>query len=300
MKQREVEAQLGELARAADELLARSSDLADEAAHGGRRRRLPVSVQRASANRKLAPQNQVVANNGRIRNEPSGPYVVSTYVSIAATCPDTCAFKDGGCYAEAGAAHLTLRGLDAGAQGWPSREVTLLEAREIDALWPTGVPQDGARGGRDMRLHVSGDAADQAGARALGDAAARWTARGGGRVWTYTHRWQTIARAAWGPISVLASCETVQQLENAHELGYAAALVVDCYPAGARPWSSGRFRAIPCPAEAGNGRVTCSSCRLCMDDRRLRDRASVIAFALHGADADIARKRLPVLANRAQ
>lgn len=286
--------EVAELDARADELLKRSRELVDDATRKGPRRlEVPVSIQRASANRKLAPQQQVLARNGRIRNEPVGPFVVSTYVSIVATCPDTCPFRSGGCYAIAGTLHLNGRALDRAAKGWPADEVTLAEARAIDALWSDGVPQDGARGGRDMRLHVAGEVSGPKGARALADAAERWRARRGGAIWTYTHRWRQVRRAAWGSVSVLASCETGADVAEAREAGYAAAVVVPAYPDGPRRFSFEGHTAIPCPAEAG--RMTCSQCRLCMDDRKLFARGLVIAFAAHGADEEIAKVKLPVL-----
>ncbi|HKY50814.1 MAG TPA: hypothetical protein VJP45_06120, partial [Candidatus Limnocylindria bacterium] len=150
---------------------------------------LPVSVQRASSNRKLAPQLQRKFPNGWRRNEPQGPYVTSTYVSIAATCPDSCRFKNNGCYDQAGPAAKHARARDAAADGWSALEVIRAEADAIDRLYPNGVPQDGARGGRDLRLHVGGDVSCSRGAELLGEAARRWRERGGGAVWVYTHRW---------------------------------------------------------------------------------------------------------------
>jgi hypothetical protein len=253
----------------------------------------PVSVQVASANRKLAPQRFVRAKNGRIRNEPIGPFVVSTYVSIAATCPSACPFRDGGCYAVAGASHLTMRRMDRSARGWTPLSVTLAEASELDHLWKGGIPQDGAKGGRDLRLHVGGEVSCRAGARALGDMARRWLARGGGRVWTFTHRWREIPRDVWGPISVLASVESSTDVLEAHARGYAAAIVVDYFPTRKAFVVHPGVRAIPCPAEAGEeGRVTCSSCRLCLDADKLRERGITIAFAAHGSEAEAARSKV--------
>lgn len=296
-----IQRELERITAAAAELERRSAALLE---HNPKERALPVSIQRQSANRKLAPQDRVEANNGRIRNEPIAPFVVSTHVSIQATCPDTCPFKSGGCYAEAGLAHLALRLLDAGAKGWVPREVTLLEARMIDALWAeTGVPQDGARGGRDLRLHVAGEVADAVGATALGEAATRFRQRGGGRVWSYTHRWARIPRSAWGPdVSVLASVEGPEQILHAAAAGYAAAIVVTEL-ADHRVIDLGNgFRGVPCPAE--HGKMTCAQCRLCMQADRLLARKLVIVFVVHGSDSGKVitriykprdRRRLPIV-----
>jgi len=73
---------------------------------------------------------------------------------------------------------------------------------------------------------VGGDVEGEAGARLLAEAADRWRARGGGEVWTYTHRWREVPVGGVGAIAVLASCEDAAQVLEARQLGYAAALVV--------------------------------------------------------------------------
>lgn len=286
------------LARAGeiDDLLARSEELvalatAPMTVQTKRvRDRNMVSVQLASANSKLSPVREEIANSGRTRFVPTGPFVTSTYVSIAATCPSSCPFKSGGCYAIAGASHLTMRKLDESARGWSALSVSLAEARELDATFVRGVPQDGARGGRDLRLHVGGEVSCTEGAAALGASCARWRQRGGGAAWTFTHRWDAIPRAAWGDaISVLASVQSPAELEAANAAGYVGAITVDRFP-GKRVFElAPGLRAIPCPSEASGGKVTCVQCRLCLDDAALRRRGLAIAFAVHGADAELAR-----------
>lgn len=267
----------------------RSEDLLREALRVPKKR-IPVSIQRSSADSKLAPQREVMVK-GRKRNVPLGPYVTSTYVSIRGTCPDSCAYKGGGCYASSGMAHLTMASLDSGSEGWDSLEITLAEARAIDRLWPNGIPQDGHWGGRDLRIHVGGEVSCARGASALGEASVRWRERQGGDVWTYTHRWKQIPRSCWGTsISVLASCENENSAQLAHESGYAVAVTVERFPDDGRPFQYGHFVAIPCPAEVRE--TTCNSCRLCLDDERLRKKGLAIAFALHGPQKLVAIDRL--------
>lgn len=285
--------EVADILACADSLLQRSHELVTEATSRRPRRMSPVSIQPYTANRKLAPQRQVRVQGGRLRNVPVGPHVTSTYVSIQATCPDSCAFKNDGCYAKSNAAHLTMRTLDEAARGWSALEVTRAEARAIDGTWVHGIPQSGARGGIDLRLHVGGEVSCAQGARELADAAQRWTARGGGLSWSYTHRWATIERRHWGQISVLASVESPEDIERAASRGYAAAIVVSQFDSP-KAFAIGRWRAVPCPAEAGE-RSTCSSCRLCMHDDRLLERHLVIAFAAHGNGHVKARHRLRVL-----
>jgi hypothetical protein len=170
---------------------------------------------------------------------------------------------------------------DRAATGLKPEEVIAEEVGLIDSAFRSGpVPQDGARGGRDLRLHEGGDVGSLTGALLLNGAAGRWLERGGGRVWTYTHWWREIPRSVWGPISVLASVETPQDIEAARQAGYAAAIVVEKFPADrafSLPGSSARI--IPCPAETGS--VTCATCRLCIDRDLLRMNAA-IAFEAHG------------------
>lgn len=254
---------------------------------------LPVSVQKTSSNRKLAPQRQLKFANGWRRNEAIGPYVSSTYVSIAKTCPSSCEFKDNGCYVQAGPTKLAAEALDAAAEGWTALEVIRAEADAIDRTFPRGVPQDGARGGRDLRLHVGGDVSCSRGAAELAVAAKAWRDRGGGDVWSFTHKWRTVESAAWGPwISVLASCDSIADVSRAWTRGYAPAVVVRSFPHGHKAWRAGRFTFVPCPVEAG-AQTTCATCRLCMSDIRLRSSRLVIAFAEHGPGRV---RRLPIVA----
>lgn len=126
-----------------------------------------ASIQPGSANRKIAPQREDRANNGRRRLVPVGPFVTTTYVSIKATCPSSCPFRSGACYALAGMAHLNGNMLDAAAGDDPDA-VIAAEVDLIDGLFVRGVPQDGPKGGgRPLRLHVAGDVTSAAAARAL-------------------------------------------------------------------------------------------------------------------------------------
>jgi len=277
----------------ADAILRRSEALLAEAV-AGTKMPAPVSIQRVSSNRKLAPQGVEYARSGRRRNVPRGPFVSSTYVSISATCPDTCRWKDNGCYAQDGSASGRVPALDRGARRMTGLEVAEAEAAAIDALFRRRVPQDGARGGRDLRLHVSGDVAGAKSARVLAAAAARWQARGGGSVWTYTHRWREVPRDAWGPVAVLASVEHPSELWEALHRGYAPAFVVPTFPSDSAFYVND-VRLVPCPAEHA-GR-TCAECRLCMDPD-LAKRKTGIAFAFHAPHPEDGRRRLRVLQAR--
>jgi hypothetical protein len=218
-----------------------------------------------------------------------GRGVDATYASIRATCPTSCALRDKGCYAQGGNVALHVRRLDTQAGEMTPIQAARYEAATIDDSWGRGrVPE-----GQLLRLHVSGDARTVGAARTLAAAAARWIARGGRGVWSYTHAWKAVRRGDWGPVSVLASVESPTDALAARERGYAPAIVVPAFPSGAKSWESHGVRWIPCPAQAGDR--TCEECRLCVNDEALLARGAGIAFEAHGAQASSVKRRLPVV-----
>lgn len=238
-----------------------------------------------------------------VRNKPfaaTGPYASATDVSIAATCSDSCPFKLSGCYVRSGRTKKIAAKLDQASAGGSAEQVIADEAHLIDRAFRGGpVPQDGARGGRDLRLHAGGDVGSAADAVLLAGAAKRWQKRGGGAVWTFTHRWAEIPRATFGRISVLASVEVPQDIEVARRAGYASAIVVGEFPshrAFALPGTTAKI--IPCPAETSN--TTCIECRLCLDADKLLELNTAIAFQVHGPAAGRAGAALVQLRIRGQ
>lgn len=238
--------------------------------------------------------------NRKFRPRATGPRCANTYVSIEATCPSSCTFKGNGCYAQTGFTSKAVRLLDArGARG-AARNVDqpmIDEAMAIDQLFVRGVPQDGGRdgtSGRDLRLHMSGDVTSKWGARILARAAERYQERGGGSVWSYTHRFMEVPREDWGPINVLASVENFKDAYRARLRGYAPAWTFAELPKG--PARAGKafkqpgVTLIPCPFEARE--MTCVRCRLCLD-HDLVDRAIGVAFSFHGPSSGKKQLRLP-------
>lgn len=201
----------------------------------------------------------------------------ATTYAAQASCPSSCVFKDGGgCYAENGriAAAMTIPLNAAAAVGHASAlDIARAEAREIDGLDVVA--------GRPMRLHTVGDCATDEAARLVSAAAARYVERGGGPVWTYTHAWRDVDRDSWGAVSVLASCETEADVRDAHARGYAASIVVEEFEDRRRYPLADGFDVLPCPAQTTEG-VTCSSCRLCLNENRLYWDGLVIGFHVHG------------------
>lgn len=254
-----------------------------------------ASFRRISQDRKLSP---VEKRAGKLVNV--GPRVSSTYAAISATCTESCVFKSKGCFVQAGLTAKMARAQDEAARGYSSLGVMREEAALINGAYRDGVPQDGGRdgqAGRDLRLHVGGDVGSADGAQLLADAARAWRARGGGVSWTYTHWWREVPRSAFGEINVLASVESTEEIEVAAAAGYPAAITVEAFPsrrAFELPGSS--FRLIPCPAEVrgdAEERVTCVSCRLCLDHDLLALKVPrAIAFEAHGPQAAKVRDTL--------
>jgi len=205
------------------------------------------------------------SNNGKVGK------VAATYAPIEQSCPRNCPFLGNGCYAAAGNTALHNRRIEEASENATALEVAKAEAIGIDRL-PGDLP---------LRLHVSGDARTNAAARELGDAAARYILRGGQEVWSYTHSFRDVDRASWGPVSILASTENLEDAKAAMDRGYAAALVVKEHPADGRAYEVDGVKVIPC-VEQTRG-VNCVDCGLCFRDDKLLAQRAVIAFAAHGA-----------------
>lgn len=211
----------------------------------------------------------------------------ATTYAAQVSCPSSCVFSaGGGCYAETGrVGKFVTAPLNAEASKVSATplEVALEEAEAIDSL-PTV-------SGRPLRLHTVGDCKTDETARIVSAAAERYMERGGGPVWTYTHAWATVERASWGRVSVLASCETSDQIEAARSRGYAPSVVVEEFPTNTRYQSVPLgTEVLPCPAQTAH--VNCSTCRLCMNDGQLLERGYAIGFELHGIPYAIRQARL--------
>ena len=250
--------------------------------------------------RKLSPVSlspKTPTQSARLTCNP--PFVAATAVSTAATCPPDCPFWEC-CYYLTGLSKNQAIRLNKAAVGMTSQQVIAQEVKLIDrAFGGRGIPQDGASGGRDLRLHVGGDVGGTQDALMLAAAAHRWGIRGGGRVWTYTHRADEIPRDAWGAISVLGSAEIPADIEVLRSAGYAAAIVVPDF-LSRRPFklSGSSATVVPCPYELDETR-TCVECRLCLDVDLLSHNLA-IGFRAHGTRAELAKVVLQRLGSAAR
>jgi hypothetical protein len=214
----------------------------------------------------------------------------ATTYAAQTSCPASCPFfNGGGCYAEAGKVGFITARLNAAAAASVSgpREVAIAEADALDDL---KVVRE-----RPLRLHTVGDCSTDEAAEIVSGASGRYREREGGPVWTYTHAWRDVARESWGDVSVLASCETAADVDEARARGYATALVVESFETnklhviGPEGGAQAGADILPCPQQTRG--KTCSECKLCFDDRGIHERGYSIAFELHGAPATLKRAK---------
>ena len=242
----------------------------------------------------------VESSPGVIANALSGNAKLgraATTLVARQSCPTSCAFREKGCYAEYDNNRVHWDRITAGAAHKSPLQLAAAEAEAID-----GLPAD-----RDLRLHVAGDSTTIAGTQHIAAACARYMDRGrvplvirrGRRdpafrarrphVWAYTHAWREVPREAWGRVSILASCETADDVREAHARGYAAALVVSQFDQDAAYEVDG-VKVVPCPQQTRD--KTCTECRLCFNEARLRGAGLAIGFAIHGGGSAKAQKAL--------
>ena len=220
-------------------------------------------------------QSPVLVNNSTA-NRKLGNMAV-TYASQV-SCPSDCAWRRNGCYAESGPVSWAVT-TKLNRAKHNAYQTAQLEARGIDSL----------PGDKPLRVHVVGDCTTDRNAQTVSAAADRYTNRMGFGAYTYTHAWDRVERDSWGGMSVLASCETHDQVERAHARGYAAAIVVSEHTS-ARAEDHAGYRYIPCPQQTKD--VTCDQCGLCQKDKWLHAERAVITFAAHGAGAKKVRETL--------
>lgn len=204
------------------------------------------------------------------RNRP----VAATHVTQR-SCDTSCPFLKNGCYAGLGNEGRIAWHLNDAADSQNADELTiaLQEAAAIRALPGIGP----------LRLHIVGDCRTNEAARIVSEAADEYRDRSGRNVWTYTHAWRVVDRASWGRVSVLASCETEQDIADATARGYATELTRSHTDL---PRTVAGLRTIACPQQTGMQR-DCESCGLCAKDSKLNGKA-IIVLNPHGAVRQVA------------
>lgn len=196
----------------------------------------------------------------------------ATYAPIH-SCPNSCPFIDEGCYAKLGYCGIQLNRINkaATAQGVTRPvDIAQAEAQEIQKL----------SGLYPLRLHVVGDCRTVPAVKVLAGACREFSSKRGQPVWTYTHSWKIIPREAWGDISVLASCESVDQVKEAYQRGYASMIVTEPF---SKSYEEEGFWFIACKESVKQ--IPCSVCKLCLNDKKLYRQKKVVCVFPHGSQA---------------
>jgi hypothetical protein len=236
---------------------------------------------------------EVISASG---NAKTGPVMATSACQLS--CPESCPFFTPlnrrtagghgreGCYGEVGnqamiiTSHLNRSGVSVGAS---PEDIARAEAHGIQVVLERVLK--GKK--KPMRLHVVGDAKTNGAARILGDACQGWP-----NVWTYTHAWKNVDRGAWDGISVLASCETPDEVKDAHGRGYATSVVLPIgFKSKGQAFEWNGLRIQPCWVQSGN-RANCMGCKLCWQAPTLLRKETTIAFTVHGDGAKVAKQHV--------
>lgn len=215
--------------------------------------------------------------------------MAATYVARA-SCPKSCPLFHHGCYASLGHCGVHTHRLDRAAANVHATTLTVAKAEAWAIKNMTIIPNLPLRG------HIVGDCSTPKCAEIVGDAYRSYMDRGGGISYSYTHAWATVPRKAWGPrISILASCESLDQVFLARKMGYHAAVLLVREKLIKATTIQG-IKILPC-SHALKG-TFCSECKLCMREDFLAKSGSVVAFQATNAPALEAVQDLPDLGCR--
>ena len=212
-----------------------------------------------------------VSHNGKL-GRMSATYAAQT------TCPDTCAFRNSGCYAEGGALRFSTNQRNDSAAGMSAIDIAWLERDGIIALATGKGPH------LPLRVHVVGDSVGES-AAIVGGAMVTYESLTGQPAYTYTHGFRETPRGLWGAARVLASCESEADARDAVSRGYHVALVVAEHASDRAYHVEGVGTVVPCPSQTRGKQ--CADCGLCYGKRAVH-----VAFAVHGTGAVAAKAKL--------
>lgn len=204
-------------------------------------------------------------------NEKTGPIPVST--SDAKTCPDSCVFKDQGCYAKAGYyTRLNWTKVSEGLRGttW-NPFLDAVKAIAAGQIWRHNVAGD---------LPGLNETIDVDMLREL------TSANTGKRGFTYTHKpvldndenASAVREANKNGFTVNLSGNTLEHADRLKELNIAPVVVVVDENAPALQYTPAGNKVVVCPAQQRDN-VTCATCGLCA----IANRKAIVGFRAHGA-----------------
>jgi hypothetical protein len=207
--------------------------------------------------------------------------VHATYASQQ-SCPLTCPLKNAGCYAEVGLVGIHTRKVNNANPTATPLDVALAEAEAITTR---------LSGNLNLRIHVVGDCATTEAASIVSRAALSILKKGN-KAWSYTHAWADVDRKAWDGVSVLASAETPEQVQQAQGEGWATAIIVSEFKDD-KLYEDNGIKILPCVNQTKG--VKCVECRLCWDAPRLASKGITIGFAAHGSRRNTIGRMLKVI-----
>lgn len=198
-------------------------------------------------------------------NSKTGPIPVT--MTDRASCPDSCALKASGCYAESGMVRMHWQRLD--AKGITARQLTAnIAALPKDTLWRHNVAGDLTNNGRDIDRETL-------------DAITK--ANRGKRGFTYTHAHDTesnreaIQQANAQGFTINLSANSPQHADELAALNIGPVVTLVDIDAPTHNMTPGGRPIITCPATRSDN-INCATCGLC----QVQTRRSIVGFPLHG------------------
>tara|TARA_B100001113_G_scaffold35498_1_gene25280 strand:+ start:288 stop:968 length:681 start_codon:yes stop_codon:yes gene_type:complete len=201
-------------------------------------------------------------------NKKVGPITVTT--SERSSCPSDCPFKDESCYAESGF-HLRMHWdkVSSGERGTDWNGLCDFIANKVKTgdIW---------------RHNQAGDMPHVLGMLNEPMIKQLVEANKGKRGYTYTHHKlsplnvKVLKNANDNGFTINASCETLEQVDNAIDKGLPAAVVIPSDKEPPKTTPKGR-RVMVCPAQTQED-MNCAKCKLCS----VSNRRCAVAFFAHG------------------
>ena len=209
-------------------------------------------------------------------NKKTGPIPVTT--SERSSCPSDCPFKGESCYAEGYHLRMHWDKVSSGERGTDWQGLCdFVEGLPTQQLW---------------RHNQAGDLPHSLGMINPNYMSQLVSSNSGKRGYTYTHHKlsplnvEVLKDANKRGFTVNASCETLEQVDNAIELGLPAVVVVANDKAAPKVTPKGTPIMV-CPAQTQDD-MSCAQCKLCS----VANRKCAVAFLTHGNKAKKANKAL--------
>jgi len=202
------------------------------------------------------------------KNVKTGEIPVTT--TTADTCPDDCAFKDNGCYAQQGPLALHWAKVTKGERGDTWKEFLFkVQSFKADQLWRHNQAGDLAGDGKRLDAEANDQLAD---------------ANVGKRGFTYTHypvltdkhNAQVVKRMNDKGFVVNLSGNNLAHADALYDLGIAPVTTVLPETQTTNTTTPKGRKVVVCPATIRDN-VSCATCQLCA-----RNRDAIVGFPAHG------------------